>query len=74
MIDINIPALALVIGFIIFILLICVFMFYLEEKNKCKHKWVETNRNYWKSFAGGDIIRIELTCKLCGDIKIKRIP
>ncbi len=55
------------------------FMTYIEEKNKCKHIWKETNRTMWNKYSRysgesvGEVIKVELTCSKCGNIKVMEI-
>jgi len=63
-----------VIGGIVFLVMLFVaFMTYLEEKRKCKHKWEEGPRSLWGNGFGGDFIKVELRCKICGDVEVRRI-
>ena len=58
--------------FIFFItLLICFYFLYLEEKRKCKHRWEEVDRRMWTNSFGGDFIKVELSCKLCGEVEFR---
>ena len=45
------------------------YMVYLEEKRKCKHSWVETNRLTGYNGWGSVVTDVHLRCNKCGDVK-----
>ena len=56
-------------GFMLIVLGICVLLAYLEQKNKCEHKWEETERISGTNMFGGLATEVHLKCIKCGDIE-----
>ena len=71
---INENMLAIGIGiFLGLIMLICLYLTYLEEKRKCKHTWEETERIRGRSIGGFLVTEVYLKCIKCGDVKVQRL-
>ncbi len=68
----------IILGVILGIVLItslamCLYLTYMEEKNKCYHKWEEVSRSNWKNNLGGEFIKVELKCEKCGEVTCRRL-
>ena len=50
-----------------------VIMTYLEEKNRCKHIWEETERFRGTNMLGTMCSVVHLKCIKCGEVKSKNL-
>jgi len=49
------------------------YMALLEEKQKCKHKWEETNRLTGYNMLGSLATRVDLRCIKCGEVQSRTL-
>ena len=71
------PELIIIIFLVAFMVLLLLMLFYFEMI-KCRHIWEEQSRSNWKRLGAffdsyGDLVKVELRCAKCGNIKIVEI-